>query len=320
MSIPHILTFPTPLRSKPLLRRYNNTGKKLHRGIRLKLRACKRMLTQAARRHYFLPAAYRDMRKAVAHNEDIVIAAAASTFILVYACAVVAVDFVIAFSRVTYAVAESTEVDMGLFILGLGPTILLFCSLLVALAINFMSIAVMDGANRKVYRSIRSTFKRSLGLSSRITSAWYLLGFVHFFRLFVVAVPIYFYIKIFSDIAILSPAALIAVGVVALAWWFNGLMRYSLVPYVATFEPQYLLTQAFGRSRELTKQQARTFIITGSIVFAAYIVGLLKLGAYLRDDIGIATNLFFALGILIGIMTANAAMVMLYRKRKLARA
>lgn len=319
MAVPQILTIPAPLRPRPSLKRFKKTNKKIKRAINAKIRVVKRYLNHTARKHYLLTSAYRDLRRAVAQNEDIVVASVATAFILVYACAVIAVDFVVAFSRVTYAVAETTEIDMGLFILALGPTVLVFCALLLALAMNFISIAIMDGANGKVYRSIRSTLRRSLGAASRIASAWFLLGFVHFGRMLVVLLPLYLYVKWFSDIAVLSPQVLIAAGTAGVVWWLTGLLRYSLVPYVALFEPQHLLTEVFGRSRTLMKKQARTYIVTGTLVLAAYLTGLIKLGSYLRDSLGVATNLLFALGILAGLMAANAGMVMLYRKRKLAR-
>ncbi len=319
MAVPQILTFPAPLRKKPLLRRIKNTDKKLKRLLKIRIKLIKRSTQVTLRKHYFLSAAYRDAKSAFKQNEDIVVASVAASLILAYACAVIAAEFVVAFTHVTYAVAEATQIDMGVFILGLSPTILIFCSLLLALALNFMSISLMDGANRKIYRSIRSTFGRSLRLANRLVCAWALMGVVHFVRLLVIIVPMYVYVKWFSEVAVLSTEALLAFGLAGSLWWIYGVVRTSFVPYIALFEAQTLLTQAFGRSHELMKKQARTFIVTGTIVLSAYFYGLYKFGSYVRDDMGITTNLLFAIGILGGVMIANAGMVMLYRKRKLAR-
>ncbi|MES2971327.1 MAG: hypothetical protein V4702_03340 [Patescibacteria group bacterium] len=319
MSVPQILTFPTPLRGKPSLGKFKQARKRFSRLVSSRIKSIKRYLLKASRQHYFLPKAFSDLRRASAQNEDIVLASVISGFLLVYACSVIAVEFVVALSNATYAMSEATDVDMGLLLLVAGPLVILFCMLLAAATLNFLSLAVMDGANRKVYRTIRTTFKRALGAASRLTSAWFLLGIVHFARMFAVFMPVYLYVKWFSDIVVLSNRALIAVSTFAIVWLIVGLIKYSLVPYVALFEPQYLLTEAFGRSRQLVNKQAVVFLLIGSLVLSVYVFGLYKLCVLLKATLGVGTNLLFVLGLLAGIMLANGAMVMLYRKRKLAR-
>lgn len=319
MAVPQILTFPTPLRRKPFLKKFKNNRAKFSRLINARIRTTKRYVAQIARQHYLLPTAFKDLRRAAAQNEDVVLASVVNAFILVYACAVIAVQFVVALSKATYAMSEATEFDMGLLLLVAVPTVALFCALLATMSLNFMALAVMDGANRKVYRSIRSTFRRSLAFASRVTSAWMLLGLVHFARFLAVFIPVYLYVKWFSDIAVLSNNVLIAIGAAGAVWLVAGMVQYSMVPYVALFEPHYLLTEAFRRSRQLVTKQAVVFTMTGFLVLGGYLYGLYKLCVLLKSWIGVSTNLLFILGLLAGIMLANGAMVMLYRKRKQAR-
>ncbi len=320
MAFPQILTVPTPLRDKPqLTKKLRNTTKQIRRIGLSRIKMAKRYASQVAKRHYFLTAAYRDLRRAASQNEDVVLSAVALSFMLVYACSAVATGFVLDLSRTLYALSEASSYDMGLLLVAATPMILVFCVLIAAALLNFMSLAIMDGANRKVYRTIRSTAVRSLSAASRIACSWLLLGIVHFARLLAVLIPISLYIKFFSDIAVLPVPVLIAIGTLGAIWLFAGVLQYSLVPYVALFERQYFLNEAFGRSRQLVNKQAVVFMITGFCALTVYIFGLYRLCVLLKSGLGVATNLLFMVGLLSGIVLANGGMVMLYRKRKLAR-
>jgi hypothetical protein len=320
MAFPQILTFPAPLRGKQSLKkRLNNNGKKFKRAILSRAKTVKRAVSVTAKKHYFLPAAYRDLRAAEAKNEDIVLASKTWTGLLVYACSVLIYEFLIAMSRITYALSEATGYDMGIIILVFAPLVALFCILISATSFNFMSLAIMDGANRKVYRNIRTTLARSLEAASRTTGAWFLLGLVLAFRLLVVFIPLIIFIKYFNSVSNLSYEALSVAAGAGIVWFFAGLLRYGLVPYVALYEPKLILDEAFRRSRELVNLSAVVFMITSLLAMAAYTFGLYKLCVFLKSWIGMGTNLVFVIFMLAAIMLANGGMVMLYRKRKLAR-
>lgn len=320
MAFPQILTFPTPLRDIPSLKkRMSNSGKRLNKAIKSRIKTIRKSISLTAKKHYFLPTAYKDLRSAAAKNEDIVLTSVAWTTIMVYACASLTLEFLVAMSRITYALAEASGYDMGVLILVFGPIVALFTVLLMATSFNFMSLAIMDGANRKVYRTIRSTLARSLTAASRITGAWFLLSVVHAFRLLVVLIPLAMYVKYFHRVAHLSYEAVAAAAAIGLVWFIVGLFRYSLVPYIALYEPKMILDLTFVKSRQMVNRQAVVFMITGLTSLALYCFGLYKLCVYLKGFIGIGTNLLFVLGIMAGIMLANGGMAMLYRKRKLAR-
>lgn len=320
MAFPQILTIPAPLRGNPSFkRRLNNSGKKIKRLLKNRIKTVKKAVSTTAKKHYFLPTAYKDLKSAASKNEDIVLASAAWSALLVYAAAVLTYESLIAISRITYALSEATGYDMGVLILVFAPLIALFCILVSATSFNFMSLAIMDGANRKVYRTIRSTLARSLEAASRITGAWFLLGCVLVYRLLAVFVPLIVFVKYFHSVANLSYVALGAVASAGVVWFIAGLVKYSLVPYVALYEPKLILDETFRRSRSLVNMQAVTFIFTGVLALSIYIYGLYELCSALKSWIGIGTNLVFVLGLLAAIMLANGGMVMLYRKRKLAR-
>lgn len=320
MSFPQILTFPAPLRGNPSLKkRINKGGKKLKRSVLSRVKAFKRAVNNIAKKNYFLPTAYRDLRAAEAKNEDIVLVSKAWTALLVYACAVLTYEFLITLSRITYALSEATGYDMGILIIVFAPLIALFCILVAATSFNFLSLSVMDGANRKLYRSIKSTLVKSLNNASRITGAWFLLSLVLVFRLLVVFVPLVIFVKHFNTISYLSYQALGAAAAAGIIWFISGIIKYSLVPYVALYEPKLILDQTFKRSRELINKAAVLFLATSLLCFTLYVLALYKLSELLKSWLGVETNLLLVLGVLAGIILANGGMVMLYRKRKLAR-
>lgn len=321
MSFPQILSLPDPLRGGMVIRKkIINTRKRLLKIAKIRTSRIKRNIIQRTRKYYFVSTSIKDLRNATAQNEDIVVASVVSTLMLVYACSAIALQFVYALGRVTYSMSDATGFDMGFLVLAAIPMIGLFCALLAATAMSFLSYAVLDGANRKVYRTIRSTIARSLKAASRITIAWFQLAALHFVRLLAVVIPISLYIKWISDIAVLSTDMLLVLGIAGIVWLVFGTLAHSLVPYVVLFEPKYLVSESFARSRILMNAQAKVFVISLTVILSASMFGLVKICTLLKPWIGGASaNLLLTAGMLTALMLANGAMVMLYRKRKLAR-
>jgi hypothetical protein len=107
------------------------------------------------------------------------------------------------------------------------------------------------------------------------------------------------------------PKAVIA----ALTWIIFVLMQYSLVPYVALFEPELPLSRILRRSRHLVSRRGHLFLLFGYLLFVAALGGAYKVTELAGPGQGLAFAVL-ALGIS---LVANGTLVMLYRKRKLAR-
>ncbi len=321
MALPQIISYPAPLRGNPQLnKKLQNTGKLIKRASTYKLKRAKRYVSQTIKKQYLLSTAFKDLKCATKQNEDVTIAAIALSFIIAYACSVIGAEFTLAFFSRIYAMSVVSGFDILLLLLFIAlPSVVLICALLAATSANFMSLAFMDGANRKIYRSIRSTLARSLGAASRITGAWFLLSVVHFARLMSVVIPLGLYFKFSATLDVIPNYVPIAVGCVGAIWICAGLLKFSMVPYVALFEPQYLLHETFARSRQIINRQALVFMITGITLLSASLMALYELGGYLQELLGFGINLVFIMSLFIGLVIANGSMVMLYRKRKLAR-
>lgn len=320
MAFPQILSLPAPLGRNPSLkRRLSNRVKKFKNAALSRIKSVRKYAKNIAKHHYFIATALRDLKSAAAKNEDIVVSSVASSFVLAYACAAISLESLIAISRITYALSEATGYDMGILIFIFAPMLALFAVLLTATAFNFLSLALMDGANRRIYRSILTTFARSLNAASRITGAWFLMAIVHGARFLAVVIPLGVYIKFFYQVAYLPYEVLASAALVGGLWIISGILKYSLVPYVALYEPKLLLNEAFTRSRQLVNFGAKVFIVTLFVALIFYCVGLYIISIYLKAYIGLGTNLMLAMGILAGVILANGGMAMLYRKRKMAR-
>jgi len=186
--------------------------------------------------------------------------------------------------------------------------------------LNFMSLAIMDGANRKIYRSIRSTYARSLKNASRITGAWVLLAGLHTARLAALLLALVVYLKFISSFINISNEVIIAAAaIISLIWLLIGVLQYSFVPYVALFEPQLLLHDTFAKSKRLANNASAVFMISGIMLLSLYLFTLYRLCIYVNHWVGIGSNLLFVVGLVAAVVVTNGAMVMLYRKRRLAR-
>lgn len=108
-------------------------------------------------------------------------------------------------------------------------------------------------------------------------------------------------------------------SIIAIVWILYVLVQYSLVPYVVLFEPGHTLTSAFGRSRQLVKKRGRLFILATYTLLALFLMTVYFVAALFENAAGLEKWLTFGITALIALMFFNATLVVLYRKRRLAR-
>jgi hypothetical protein len=178
-----------------------------------------------------------------------------------------------------------------------------------------MSVAVMDGATRKVRRSVRSTVRTSLRQAGRVSSAWLLFGTIIAVPLAVGAAGSYAYLHSHAVSIDMLLGDLTKAVIVALAWLIYAIMQYGLVPYIALFEPELPLSRTLRRSRQLVQRRGHLFLLFGYLLFGATLVAAFKLA----DIISLGQGLLFAMLALTITLIANGTMVVFYRKRRLAR-
>lgn len=272
-----------------------------------------------ARRQYYPTTAFADARVAIARNEDIFITTLVLLVVLTFSLTTTALQFLLTFLGTATAVADLTGINGGLLLLITFAIPALLCSWVAACLINMFSIAIMDGATRKNNRSLRLTVKRSLRTASRTANAWFmciaLLG----------AAPLLILItsSIASSVAGVSKAAIMATVPFALTacavWAIYALAQYSLVPSVALFEPNLPLMKAFGRSRQLVKRRGRFFSLAIYLLVTIAIVAVYLFAGLVQSSLHIDKAALVSIGSMAAILSAHGLMVMLYRKRKLAR-
>lgn len=221
---------------------------------------------------------------------------------------------------------------MGVSILGLsalsslgGVIMLIMLSLFVALIIvmaviqNTTSLAIYAGAEGHKTPPGR-TMIQALKSLPRVIIANLLFGFV-------MLGP---YIAFIGLSAFLMPVSdtsggglnLLAILFVflALAWIIIAILRYSLAPYIALFEPQTPILKTLSRSRQLLIHGGQWFIFKAWLLMTLVSIILSLIGGdYSYEEAFAGATIFSGIGIYILLLLANGVMTVLYRNRRLVR-
>lgn len=301
-------------------RKIKNLRTQIRRQIRSGVRHSRSSYMRWYRRQYFLTSAYADMKKGISKNEDIYITAIIIAVVLGYSYAVVAAEMIHMFFLTAYILAETSGSNMLFLSLFTAAIVVVTLSWVGAFALNAMSIAQLQGANRKVLRSVRKTTRQALRYSTRTTSAWFLV-------LAEVARPMA--IAILISLAFLKAgvmdgdklllAAPIAAILLGLLWSVNNLLRYTLVPHVLLFEPALRYDEAFKKSADLVRRKGKIFLATFYLTIISLLALAYLLTGFLEDKTGINRGVTFLMLAAAMIIFSNGLLVAFYRKRKLAR-
>jgi hypothetical protein len=313
-----VYNFPK-LNRRSLKRKFKYARSKTERYAKAKMRKTKSVSTAYLRRQYFINTARLDAQRAIAQNEDIFIGTSIISVLVGYSFAVKATDFLLLFFQTAYEAAGITGISMFFLAFAAIGTLSVLFAWIAAFTLNMQSIALMEGANGKQHRSIRRTVRIGLQHASRITTVWALLLAIMVAPLVLVAITAYTYISVaamsMKEVLALAPAA----GVVSAIAVLVVLLQFSLAPYAALFEPHLTILQTLKRSRQLLMRRGRLFLLFTYLAFAGALAGVYGISLALQALISIPTIVTLGLGATALFMALNGILVMLYRKRKLAR-
>ncbi len=184
---------------------------------------------------------------------------------------------------------------------------------------NLLSVSILEGATRKKIKSVRSTFRKSLRQASRVASSWFLMLVLLSLPPLMVLIATYISLQ-YTNFNIYQLTTLAQYEVIAtIVWVIYALMHYSLVPCVALFEPAETLTSAFGRSRQLLRRKGRIFVLASYLLLSIYLLSTYLLAVYLENITNVDKWLTFGFSLIVALLAFNSLMVILYRKRRLAR-
>jgi hypothetical protein len=314
------LTYYLPRLNRRSLKRKLALAKlKSKRYTKAKLRKARSKALTVARRQYYLNAAQADLRVAVSRNEDIFISTIILAAILIYSVSAMAANMLLLFMITAYDAANTSGANMMVMTLITIGSTTVFGAWILAFIMSNISLSIMDGATGKKLRSLRSTVRRSLRSTSRVASVWFLIAMVIGVLLAALGAAGLAYVSIANPsiprLMSLMPAA-IALGVTGVLF---VLAQYSLAPYITLFEAEVTPWKALGRSRRLVRRRGQLFIVAVYATLIAGFAAAYKIAAVVDDLFRINTMIVFAMLALAEIMFANGILVMLYRKRKLAR-
>lgn len=313
-------TFYNPWLNRRALKRLITTTKKQSlRLVKANVRKAKTNVKAIVRRQYFVTNAYADFQTAVRRNEDIFLGTLMVVLGVGFSFAITVIESFLLFFTTAYELSAATGIDVGLLT---AVTVFVLAVLGVwvsAFLTNMQSIALMQGATGKKYRSLRQTIRSSLRNASRISSTWFMLGAllvgplmlaVALGHLYMSANPLTIY-QLFSLVQVLI--------VVAITWIVLVIINFGLAPYAALYEPGLSQRQAFTRSAQLVRRRGRIFILTVYGLLGLVLLSAYKLSELINSALGLNSWLSFSVLALGSIVVANGLLAVLYRKRKLAR-
>ena len=313
-----VLQYPAmhvPARPKRSLDKLTHKTK---RYIKSRTRKAESATVRYFRSQYYPTTAWADLRLASLRNEDIVVNALLLLFAIGFASTVTVFDFTLLFLNTAYDISALTGISMSLLVLVVGGVLASLVGWTSAFLMNMLSLAVIDGANRKVKVTIRSTSRKALSMASAVTTAWFVLLVRRALQPAFAVIGPALYLKFYSpEVSLPLVPASIAVASL-MTWSIVNFLRFSLAPYIVLFE-QAPIPVAFKRSNSMLKQRGKIFV---GAVYACLVatLGIMYAISLLIDSlIGYNKYLVFAALALFGIIATNGVLVMLYRKRKLAR-
>lgn len=292
---------------------------RFERSVRAQNRKARSLALAWYRRQYFLSHAYSDFRKSIGRNEDIYLAILIIAVVLGYAYSVVAAQLLFIFFGAAYALGEATGMSMAF--LSLVTICVLGVSLawVAAFASNSLSIALMHGANNKQIRSLRRTLREGLRFTSRTTAAWTLIAASVTGPLMIAGLGSAIYLKASHADMQTALGFIPYVAVAGISWALYALMRFSLVPQVAMFEPQLSLQDAFTRSGQLVRTKGKAFLAVTYTALALAVAALFGMSVLLEKVLRLNQSVTFIFGIILLSIFTNGILTMFYRKRRLAR-
>lgn len=320
MSLSELQTLYFPgRRQRQLQRELVLLERKAKKYTKAQFRKTRSKLIANYRAQYFLTAAARDLRIAAGRNEDIFIASMMAVTVLSFSAWTTSVSILFLFLETAYDIATLTGTSILVPMLVVAGAIGSLGGWFLAFLLNSLSFSIMDGATRKVQRSVRSTFRKSLHHASRVTTAWAALLAIAAAPFAAAGTSLLIYAQFatvtLDTLLMIAPYAIIA----GFSWLLALIMNYSLVPQVALFEPKLPISKTFGRSRMLVQRRGRLFVLSAWASSAATLAITYFIGSGLDAWLGLNKWLIFSFGVFAVVIGMQSILTTLYRKRRLAR-
>jgi hypothetical protein len=182
--------------SKQMQRKLQRMQTRLNKATHRRVVKSQRAVLRWQSRQFYLTTAIRDSRLAISRNEDIFLGVVLLSIMLGYAFSDSAASLLLFCFQAISAGSDATGMSIGLLSLMAVGVLATACVWLIAFILNGLSLAQMDGANGKRHISLRATMRRSLALTSRVSTAWVLLGLISGFIVSLIGTPIavYYYL------------------------------------------------------------------------------------------------------------------------------
>lgn len=268
---------------------------------------------------YYLASALRDGRQAFARNEDIGLTCLLLTALAAFALVSIASNAVYSAMLATAAFADGTGINLGFMAIATIGVMAVLAFWIACWCQNMLAITLLEGARRKVKRSLRRTIRLGLRYASTVATAWVMIALLAAVPVMVPAVLSLLVSHIFGlHMSAMTPY-LLAIGVLGLLWSLIVLTNCSLVPSIVIFERHGSWRSVFTRSYHLLQHKGRLFVLGNYLASGAILAALYGLGLLVQKLANMDSVYIFGICSWLGLAFCNANLTMLYRKRCLAR-
>ncbi|OYW44130.1 hypothetical protein B7Z28_00325 [Candidatus Saccharibacteria bacterium 32-45-3] len=205
---------------------------------------------------------------------------------------------------------------MSLFLpVALGIITLITSTFISSFIMVTTSITVNDGAEKRK-SNIGNVLRVGLKRFVRVALASFLMMIVVLSPLIIVPfLSLALFSNILSGSSVLSYLSGILVMLAGGVWFVVTFLKFALVPYVATFEPNLPLLKTLGRSNFLLKHGGQLFLAKGAALAFVVLVATSLLTGENLQEMQESGNLFTLLVSLVFSVISSAVLVMLYRNR-----
>jgi len=192
-------------------------------------------------------------------------------------------------------------------------------SVLQALLLAVPSLALYDGAEGRKSR-FGTLFKTGIKRMWRVAVASALLWLVAIVPILIAIVLSFTFVfsagSSSSTISLLLTPILSIASVVVMTVL---LLRFSLAPYVALFEPEVPIRKTLGRSKQLLLKGGQWFLLKGVLLVFAVLLILSAATGLKAEELKNTSNITANVVALLIWILANGVVVMLYRNRRMVK-
>jgi hypothetical protein len=196
-----------------------------------------------------------------------------------------------------------------------------FLSLAATLIQIVTNLALNEGADGRK-STIKHTLRSGVGRIGKVLVTNFIVGLVvigPLLAITIISLVILFTQRKFAGSGTGMMIIILLLQLISIIWLVLGLLRYSLAPVVAMFEPNVSAWKTLARSSQLLGSMGKLFVFKGVLLILLILVITAAITGQTLKELQNSNNPWVNVEFIIVNIFANGAMVMLYRNRRMVK-